>query len=181
MNEDKKFTKIKRIFLVEYLLIAVVVLVIAILKLTGVMPNSKNRLLVYNIITTLGGVFIIVTFLLALFDKKRREKVEMLDKSLLLPLAIYLLPFDIYCFFKYGTFNEEFVKYSVAIVLIYIFLIYTFLGIYHYYKPSKEILNAYEEMKKEEELEKEKENQQEVPEEPKKDFSKEEEKHEEKL
>ena len=61
MNEDKKFKKIKTIFTVEYLLIAVVVLVIAILKLTGVMPNSKNRLLVYNIITTLGGIFILVT------------------------------------------------------------------------------------------------------------------------
>ena len=154
MENEKKmdsFKKIKLIFLIEYLVIALVVLVIAILKLTNVMQTSQTRLLIYNIISSVGAIYFFVTFTMAMVNPKYRAKTDLLDKCLLMPLSLFLIPFNIYCFVRYGNFNELFVRYSVAAVLLYIFVIYTFLGIYHYFKPTKEILLAYEEMKKEEE------------------------------
>lgn len=151
-------TKVKTIFTVEYEAIAAILLTVGILKITGVMGTRQPRLLIYNIITIAGGLFLLYTMIRALLDKKYREKIELLDKALLAPIPLYLIPFDIYCFCHYENYNETFVKFSVAIILLYIGLVYAFLGIYHFHKPSKEILEALKEddepLKSEEEIKK---------------------------
>ena len=158
MKEEKKkldaLTKIKIVFTIEYLVIAFVVITIGVLKLTNVMASRQPRLLIYNIITVLGSLFILYSSIRMLVDKKYRQKVEVLDKLLLLPLPLYLIPFDIYCFLHYGTFNTDYIKYSISSVLLYIGVVYIFLGIYHFFKPSKEILEALKEEEEKELLEK---------------------------
>ena len=56
-------TKTKLIYSLELIAIAVVLIVFAILKLTGIVPTKPTRLFVYNIITTIGGAYFIFDFI----------------------------------------------------------------------------------------------------------------------
>ena len=54
--------KTKLIYSGELLLIAVVLIVFAILKILGIIPTNPTRLLIYNILTTVGGASFIFDF-----------------------------------------------------------------------------------------------------------------------
>ena len=161
--EKKKLspeTKVKLIYCGELLIIALIVIVVGALKLSGVIATKPTRLLVYNIITTVGGTWLIFDLVWALVSKKRRPKVCLLDKFLALPVGLYLFVFNTICFIDKAqglTTNDLLVRLSVGIVLLYIGLIYIFEAIYHYFYPVPQMLEAIEEAKKEE-LEKEAEN-----------------------
>ena len=152
--EKKKLseeTKVKLIYCGELAIIAIVVIVIGALKLAGVITTKPTRLLVYNIITTLGGVWVITDLIWAIASQKRRAKVCMLDKLMTLPVGLYLLVFDVICFINKAQGlepNDLLVRLSVGIVLLYIGIIYCFQAVYHYYHPVPQMLEAIEEAKK---------------------------------
>ena len=143
-------TKVKLIYCGELAIIALIVIVIGALKLAGVIGTKPTRLLVYNIITTLGGVWVIVDLIWAIVSKKRRAKVCMMDKLMTLPVGLYLLVFDTICFIHKAQGlepNDLLVKLSVGIVLLYIGVIYIFQAIFHYFHPVPQMLEAIEEAK----------------------------------
>ena len=151
--EKKKLseeTKIKLIYCGELAIIALIVIVIGALKLAGVIATKPTRLLIYNIITTLGGAWLITDLIWALVSPKRRAKSCLLDKFMTLPVGLYLLVFDVICFIdkiKGVATNDLLVKLSVGVVLLYIGAVYIFQAIYHYFKPVPQMLEAIEEAK----------------------------------
>ena len=151
MNEDKGFKKYKLIYSGELLFIATIFLVLGILKLTGVMTSKQPRMAIFNWITIVGGLWNIADFVWMLVSKKRRKKNCLLDKILNLPIALALIPFDIYFLINYP--GPEFFSIYVGSIFLYIFVNYAFQGIYHYFKPVPSLLIAYEEDKKQKEEE----------------------------
>ena len=145
-------TKIKLIYSGELVIIALIVLVISILKFTGVMPTKQTRLLVYNIISLIGFVWIVVDFVWSIASAKRRKKTCFLDKFLMLPVAGYILFFDIACFAKVFTYESPFVQYSIAGILMYLAVIELFMAVYHWFKPVPQIQEAIDEANKPEEV-----------------------------
>lgn len=169
MKTNKKekmdpFKKTKLIFLGEYILISLVFLVLIILKLTDVLKSDNFiKSTIFNIVTLLGGIWLISDFIWATFSKKRRPKISYLDKCLHLPIGIYLIIFDIISLINWnasnyiGVSSYNWFKYGIVIVFIYIVIDYSFEGIYHYFYPIPEMLKMAEEMKKEEEEKNQKE------------------------
>ena len=163
--EKKKLseeTKVKLIYCGELALIAIVVIVIGALKLSGIIATNPTRLLIYNIITTLGGAWLITDLIWALASPKRKAKVCLMDKFMVLPVGLYLLVFDTLCFIdkiKGVETNDLLVRLSVGIVLLYIGVVYIFQAVYHYFRPIPQMLEAIEEAKQlalEKELEEQK-------------------------
>ena len=151
VKEKDPFKKYKLIFSLELLLIALVFLILGLLKILGIMKSSSTRILVFNWITLFGGLWIIIDFIWLLNSKKRKAKNSLLDKILALPIALYVIPLDLVYIIKHPS--EELFVYLQAGLFLYIFLIYTFEGIYHYYKPLPSLVIAYnEELKDKEEL-----------------------------
>ena len=140
VDKNKILRKTKRTFLIEYLVIAVVLLVIAFLRMFDVIKYSANRLLAYNIITLLGFAYIYFDFFFSLFKKSRREKNCFLDKALSMIVATYLVVFDVLVLAKITT-DMYFIKYSICAVLLYAAAMSLFLGIYHYFMPTHQILD----------------------------------------
>lgn len=144
-NKEKMFKKYKLIFSIEYLVIALVLLVIGFLKIFGVLGYNADRVLVYNIITLIGVAYIIFDLIFNLASKKRRDKMCVIDKILPGILAIYLIVFDVLVLAKIKN-DELFIQYSVGAVLLYAGSVASFLGIYHYFKPSIQIYEAVDEI-----------------------------------
>ena len=142
--KEKIFKKNKTIFLLEYLVIAVVLLLVGFLRLFDVIPYSDKRLLVYNIVTLIGVAYVFFDTTWYIVSKKKRERSDLIDKIFPLIAAIYLLVFDILVLAKINT-ELNFIKYSISIVLLCAGAVSLFLGIYHHYKPSKMLLEAVEE------------------------------------
>lgn len=146
--------KVKLIYSGEFIIIALILLVVGVLKLTGVIETKPTRLLIYNIITIAGAVWFVIDLIWALNSPKRRKTVFIVDKVLIMPASAYLLFFDIWCIvyrIKGWEVNDLFIKISVGSVLLYIGVLYIFLGIYHYKYPLPSLMEAIEEAKKEEE------------------------------
>ncbi len=147
--------KIKLIFFIEYIAIAIIVITVAILRMTGVISYSSRRVDIFNWITIFGGSWIIIDAAWAIFSSYRRKKTSLLDKLTLLPLGIYLVIFDISCFAG-GKNDTYFTLYGVCAALLYVGVVYLFQGIYHYYYPTPQVLELIkqdEEEKKKKALE----------------------------
>ena len=136
--------KTKRIFLIEYLLISVVAFTLGFLKMFGIIGNSATRLLVYNILTTVGFAYILFDLSLCLFKKEKRAKTCFIDRILTLIVGLYLIVFDIMCYINRNI-DLVFVKYSIASVLLYAGCISMFMGIYHHFKPTAQLYEVVEE------------------------------------
>ena len=149
MNENKMPTekKIRITFLLEYVILAIVALVVGVLKMAGVIPTKPTRLLIYNIISIVGAAYFIIEIVWYFLSEKKRQRTDLLDKLIVLPVLLYLLAFDIYCFIYYGKpMWDIFVTMSIGSALTYVGLVYIFLGIYRYKHPSKMILEAIKEV-----------------------------------
>ena len=159
--------KTKLIYSIELIIIAVIFAVVATLQIVGVLGKNEIMQTVFNWITIFGGAWMIVDFLWILFSKKRRAKNCLLDKILVLPLAIFLITFDIMCFAQLSFVNTRFRQIMLGCAFYYVFVVYLFEGIYHYYKPIPAIIQAIEETKKAEQEQENQEAIEEKPEEPK--------------
>ena len=133
-------TKAKLIYSGELLVFAIVFLVFAILRITGVMAGNQTRSAFFNWITIFGGSWLIIDFLWALFSKKRRPKIALIDKCLHAPAGIYLVSFDIYCFVTKPDATGDVYRFGVPIVLFYLCSCYLFESIYHFFKPIPGLL-----------------------------------------
>ena len=143
-DKEKLLKKTKLIFFVEYIAIAVVLIVIGLLRIFDIIPYNPQRLLAYNIITLVGVAYVFFDFTWFLVSKKKRAKSDLIDKIFPVPLAIFLLVFDIMVLAKQIE-DINFIKYCIAGVLMYGAAIALFLGIYHFINPSKMLLAAVEE------------------------------------
>ena len=144
-------TKAKLIYSGELALFAIVFLVFAILRITGVMAGNSTRSAIFNWVTIFGGSWLIIDCLWALFSEKRRPKVALIDKILHAPAGIYLVSFDIYCFVTNPAGNSDVYRYGVPIVLFYLSACYLFESIYHFFKPVPGLLEIEDMAKAEEE------------------------------
>lgn len=142
--------KNKLIYSGELIIIAIVFLVLGLLELIKVINLSERFQLIFKIITLVGATWITFDFFWTLLNQKRRRNNSLLDKTMMLPVAIYLFAYDIAGFVMPRPY--EYYQIGVPVVFFLISIIYVFQGIYHYYKPIPLILQAIEE----EELEKEK-------------------------
>ena len=149
MKKVDPHKKMKLIYSGELLLFAVIFLVVAILKLTGVMNYNETRRIVFNWITIFGGLWGITDFIWGAVSKKRRARICLLDKALLLPLVLFIETFDFISLIAKPE-NEKFYVYSIGFAFLYITVIYTFQAIYHYFKPIPGLFEDEEEEQKEE-------------------------------
>ena len=149
MKKIDKEKKVKLIYSGELLLFAIIFLVFGILKITKVMGYSETRRIVFNWITIFGGAWGIADFIWAICSKKRQQRISMIDKVLLLPLAIFIMTFDFISLIAKPA-NDNFYIYSVGAAFLYVAVIYAFESIYHYYKPIPGLFDDEEEQKVEE-------------------------------
>ena len=147
MNKQEK--KIKLIYSGELLVFAVVFIVLGILELLRVIKLSDRFQLIFKIITLAGATWLIVDFVWVMLSPKRKAKNAVMDKAMMLPLALYLYVFDIIGF----VFQPGYGYYQVGVpaAFFYVACAYTFQGIYHYYHPIPSILEIIEEANKPEE------------------------------
>lgn len=151
----------------EQVIIGAIILVLGVLKLTGVIPTDPTRLLIYNIITLVGGAWFIFDLFWCIFSSKRRMKTSLFDKILTGPVSSYLIFFDIFCFVVgRENANPDFVKFSIGSVLLYASILLFIQAFYHKKHPAPmtiaAIIETENELKKAEQEEaKEQENKEE--------------------
>lgn len=159
VSKEQLLKKTKRIFLIEYIAIGVVAFTLGFLKMFEIIGNNPTRLLVYNIVTTVGAAYIFFDLARCIFIKAKREKTCFIDKILTLIVGLYLLVFDILCYINRDI-DLTYVKYSISSVLLYAGAISLFMGIYHHFNPNAQLLEVvdeeYEELLEEEAKEKQK-------------------------
>lgn len=142
---EKEIRKIKLIYSGELLAFAIVFLVLGFLELFAVIKLSERAQLIFKIITLAGATFITGDFIWLMCSEKRKKKNCILDKAMVLPLAVYLYVFDIVGFVMkpgYGYYQI-----GIPIAFIYLACVYIFQGIYHYYKPVPMVIEMIEEAK----------------------------------
>ena len=143
MPEEKK---LKLVYSGELLLFVVVFGTLGILFLTGVIKPADWKRYLFTYVTLIGGTWLIIDIIWALASQKRRAKVCMLDKLLVVPVAPVLITFSIICIIN--NCNEELpYRYVIGADLSYLSLVYLFMAIYHYYKPTPQMLEILEEAK----------------------------------
>lgn len=143
------FTKAKLIYSGELLLFGIAFLVVAILKMVGVIPQNDKLHIVFNWITLFGGSWIVADFFWALFDKKRRKRIALIDKIIHLPVGIYLIAYDLFCLIGKPT-DERVYQFGIPSALAYLCLCYIFEAFYHYKYPIPGLLDAVKEDEKKE-------------------------------
>ena len=145
---DKQIKKIKLIYSGELLIFSVVFIVLGILELLAVIKLSERFQLIFKIVTLAGASWLIADFVWVMLSPKRKKKNSILDKAMMLPLAVYLYAFDITGFVLQP--NYGFYQIGVPIAFFYIACAYIFQGIYHYYNPVPSVLEMIEETESEE-------------------------------
>ena len=147
MKKLDKETKYKLIYSGELMFFAILFLTFSILKFTHVMGYNPTRGLVFNIITLAGGTWGIIDFIWAISSKKRQQRISLLDKILLLPLALFILTYDFICLIAKPE-NVDFYIYSIGAAFAYIAAVYIFESIYHFYRPIPGLFDDEEEPQK---------------------------------
>ena len=144
-------TKIKLIYSGELAIFAVVFLVLGILKLLGIMAYDEGRRVLFNYITTAGGLWLVADLIWACASPKRRKRICLLDKFLNVPLGVFLLYFNITCFTQ--EVKDSYCVVMMSFAFFYVAINYSFQAIYHFYNPlpslMEEIKNAEAEEAKE--------------------------------
>ena len=147
MDPEKKY---KLIYSVELLVFSVVFLVLGILEIINVIHISQRYALIFRWITIFGSTWLVADFIWALCSKKRRKRIALIDKIVMLPLALYVLTYDIMGFVMNPPIdtNYAFYRYGMSSVFLYIACVYIFEGIYHWFHPVPGLLDDLKEDKK---------------------------------
>jgi len=141
MSDEKK---LKLVYSGELMVFAVVFGVLGILFLCGVISPADWKRYLFTYVTLVGGTWLIVDIIWALASKKRRAKVCLLDKFLVTPVAPVLISFSIYCIIN-GCNETLPYRYFIGGDLTYLSLVYIFMAIYHYFKPTAQMLEIIKE------------------------------------
>ena len=148
IEKDKLFKKVRLIYSGELYLFVLVFLTIGILKLTGVVNTDPLRTSIIAIITTLGSSWLVTDFFWTLKSPKRRERNPLLDKAIMLPLAVYVITFNIICFINWNNrlnWDLGFYRIGFSCILFYGAIAYAFLGTYYLKRVHPLILENYNE------------------------------------
>lgn len=126
----------------ELLAFGILFIVLGILFLVGVIPVRDWKKYAFVYVTMIGGLWPIADFIWALASPKHRKNAPILDKVLLLPVPLTLIPFDIYalCVGLLNNDPNQLIRYFLGGALCYISLIYFFQGVYHYFKPLESLI-----------------------------------------
>lgn len=147
--EKKKLdetTKIKLIYSGELIFFSLLFLVLAILQTAGVISLSERFLNIFKIVTLLGIAYFTYDIISTFVNKKKRARVCLVDKFSTIIVPPYLLFVDILLWS-----GNEFIwnnpKFFITPLFFYIAAVYAFQGIYHWFKPLKELFEDEEESK----------------------------------
>lgn len=130
---DKQIKKLKLFYSGELMLFAIAFMVLGFLELFRIIKFSERFQLIFKILTLIGASWLLFDFFWTLLSKSKRAKNSMLDKTMMVPLAVYLYAFDIAGFILNP--NYGYYQIGVPIAFIYISCAYIFQSIYHYYHP----------------------------------------------
>ena len=136
-------TKAKLIYSGELLIFAIVFITLAILKVTNVIKFNETRATIFNWINIFGGAWLIADLIWAIVDKKRQQRIAIIDKFIHAPIGIYLISFDLYCLIAKP--GEMFYRFGIPIALGYLGLCYIFESIYHFKHPIPGLIEEEEE------------------------------------
>ena len=142
-------TKAKLIYSGELFIFSLAFIVIAILKLTDVIKYNETRATVFNWITIFGGTWIIADLMWAIWDKKRQQRICLIDKIIHAPAGIYLISFDLFCLIAHP--GERFYQIGIPVALFYLAACYIFESIYHYKYPIPGLIEEEENNNQQEE------------------------------
>jgi hypothetical protein len=137
---EKENKKAKLIYSGELILFAIVFLVLGILVSLKIISLSERWRRIFTWVTLLGGAYGLFDFFWAVFSKKHRKKVSLLDKILMLPIPCALIPIDILSLFQNYGLDYAFYQWTLVGLFFYITIIYTVEGIYHWYVPVPGLL-----------------------------------------
>ena len=137
---EKSVKKFNRIYVIELFVIAAIALVIATLKITEVIKSSPTSRHVFNIITLIGGGFIIADFIWLCSSKKRQKRNCWFDKISVLPLAIAMITYDIICIINWNEPSLSYASIFVGSAFYYLAAVYIAQGIYHFNRPLPSVV-----------------------------------------
>lgn len=150
MSAVKKF---KLIYSGELILFAIIFLTLATLEVLNIIGKREIMMIIFNWLTIFGATWMIADFIWLMASKRRQKKNSIIDKALLLPIAIYLITFDIICFSNQPFVDMNFRRLMMGIAFYYFGADYLFQAIYHWYKPVPGMLESIEEEEKKEAIE----------------------------
>lgn len=150
-NYTKEQKKTIYIYCGELLAFFVVFFVIGLLILLEVVGIKDWKRYAFTYVTLIGGIWPIADFIWMLASPKHRARNSMVDKCLLLPLPLALIPLDIWVLVQ-GIENVDPIvfRYGISIPMMYIAVAYLFECFFHYFKPIPMLLEEDEDEKKEE-------------------------------
>ena len=149
-------TKAKLLYSGELALFSIAFITIAILEFTQIIKITERHHIIFNWVTIFGGTWLIIDFLWALLSPKRRKRIAIIDKIIVLPVAFYLISFDLFCLITQPT-DKMIYQYGIPVVLAYLGLAYAFEAIYHFKYPIPGLLDIEEKAKEAEESEQQEE------------------------
>ena len=139
-NLEKTIKKFNRIYYIELFVIAAIVIVLASLKLAGIIGTSQTSRRVFNIITLVGATYILSDFIWLCFSKKRQRRNCWFDKISLLPLSFYLYSIDIYALINWNAEVVEYWNILLACAFFYVAAAYIAQGLFHIKRPLPSIV-----------------------------------------
>ncbi len=139
-------TKAKLIYSGELFLFAILFAVFGVLKLTNKMGYNPTRVLIFNWITVFGALWGIADFIWAISSKKRQKRISLIDKILILPLAIFIEIYDLISLITKPE-NKNFYSLMLGCAFMYVAAVYLFESIYHFYNPIPGLLEDDENKK----------------------------------
>ncbi len=147
-NYTKEQKKAILIYCGELAIFSVVFFTIGLLILLEVIGIKDWKRYVFTYLTLIGGIWPIADFIWMLASPKHRSHNSMVDKCLLLPVPLALIPLDIWVLIQ-GINNVEDVvfRFGISIPLMYISIVYLLECVYHYFKPIPMLLEEDEEEK----------------------------------
>lgn len=143
--------KLVLIYSVELGIFSIVFLVLGILKILNIWTVNDTRALIFNIITTVGAVILLGDFIWAMFSKKRRKRISLLDKILNMPLSILFLVLAILSYVNRanGLGKLDYHDLIVGIGFLYASINFGFQALYHYKHPLPAVMAEIKKMKEE--------------------------------
>lgn len=143
--EKKKIdelTKAKLIYSGELLIFAIVFGILGSLILAEVINIRDWKKVAFVWVTLFGGFILYADFIWLLCSPKRRKKNSLIDKTLPLPSATFLIVYDLYSIINN---DDSLIRYVMGGVFLYLTAVYLFGGIYHWFHTHPYLLDDEEE------------------------------------
>lgn len=132
----------------ELAVFSIIFIVIGLLIILEVIGISGWKRYAFTYVTLIGGIWPIADFIWTLASKKHRAANSLVDKCLLVPTPLCLIPLDIWILVQgIEKVENNVFRFGIGIPLIYFALVYAFEAVYHYFKPIPMLLEEDEKEK----------------------------------